>query len=73
MTFLSSGSTVNLLNQKQVAAMLCMSEAWLEQCRFKGIGVPFVKIGRAVRYRLGDVQEYINSRVQRKENGDGTI
>jgi predicted DNA-binding transcriptional regulator AlpA len=53
-----------LLNQKQVAQILGMSEAWMEQCRFKKTGVPFIKIGRAVRYRLGDVQAFINIRIQ---------
>lgn len=53
-----------LLNQKQVAAMLGMSEAWMEQGRFKGTGIPYIKIGRAVRYRPIDVQGYLDMRIQ---------
>lgn len=53
-----------LLNQKQVAAMICMSEAWMEQCRAKNTGIAYVKIGRAVRYRTTDVQAYIETRIQ---------
>jgi predicted DNA-binding transcriptional regulator AlpA len=45
-----------LLKQKEVAEWIGMSEAWLEQCRFKGVGIPYLKIGRACRYRTSDVQ-----------------
>lgn len=54
-----------LLNQKQVAEWVCMSEAWMEQARFRGTGIPYIKIGRAVRYRSEDVQAYIDARVQK--------
>jgi len=50
-----------LLNQKQVAEMIGMSEAWLEQCRFRRIGIPWVKIGRSCRYRKSDVEKWIES------------
>jgi len=50
-----------LMNQKQVAEILGMSEAWLEQCRFKRKGIPYIKIGKACRYRLSDVQQWIES------------
>lgn len=52
-----------LLNQSQVAAMVGMSEAWLEQCRFRKIGIPWVKIGRACRYRKSDVEKFIADHV----------
>jgi len=52
-----------LLNQKEVAEMIGMSEAWLEQARFKKTGLPWVKIGRSVRYRVSDVQHFIESNV----------
>jgi predicted DNA-binding transcriptional regulator AlpA len=52
-----------LLNQKEVAGWIGMSEAWLEQCRFKGVGMPYVKIGRACRYRTSDVQRWIDEHV----------
>lgn len=50
----------HLVSQTVVAGWTGMSEAWLEQCRFRGTGIPYVKIGRAVRYRTSDVQKYIN-------------
>jgi predicted DNA-binding transcriptional regulator AlpA len=52
---------IPLLKQKEVATWTGMSEAWLEQSRFKGIGIPYIKIGRAVRYRTEDVQQWIES------------
>lgn len=50
-----------LLKQKEVATWTGMSEAWLEQCRFKGTGIPYIKVGRSVRYRSEDVQYWIES------------
>jgi len=52
-----------LLKQKEVAEMIGMSEAWLEQCRFRKKGIPFVKMERACRYRSSDVQRFIDERV----------
>jgi len=48
-----------LMNQQQVADWTGMSAAWFEMARFKGTGIPYVKIGRAVRYRTSDVQNFI--------------
>lgn len=42
-----------------------MSEAWLEQARFRGTGIPYLKIGRAVRYRAEDVQAYIDVQIKK--------
>lgn len=50
-----------LLKQKEVATWTGMSEAWLEQCRFKGTGIPYIKVGRSVRYRAEDIQQWIES------------
>jgi len=57
----SSQTSDRLLNQKQVAEMIGMSQAWLEQCRFRKIGIPWVKIGRSCRYRKSDVEKWIES------------
>lgn len=32
---------------------------WLQVARVRGNGPPFLKVGRAVRYRLGDVRQWI--------------
>jgi predicted DNA-binding transcriptional regulator AlpA len=52
-----------LISQADVADWTGMSKAWLEQSRFRGTGIPYVKIGKAVRYRTSDVQRFINEHV----------
>jgi hypothetical protein len=50
-----------LLSTPQAAKILNVSIAFLERDRWAGARIPFVKIGsRAVRYRLDDLQNYIN-------------
>jgi len=52
-----------LLTTEQVAAMIGMSKAWLEQDRHKAGDalIPFVKLGKACRYRLSDVEQFIEN------------
>jgi len=52
-----------LLTQQEVATWTGMSIAWFEMSRFKRTGIPYVKIGRSVRYRVSDVQNWIDSHV----------
>ena len=55
-----------LLTTKEAARFLGMSEAFLERDRWAGAEVPFVRIGsRAVRYKLSDLELFINSRVRK--------
>ena len=48
-----------LLHPVQVAKLLGVSLSWLAKSRMNGTGPRFVKIGRAVRYAMSAVQEYI--------------
>ena len=51
-----------LLSTPQAAKFLNVSIAFLERDRWAGARVPYIKIGsRAVRYRLTDLEDYINS------------
>jgi excisionase family DNA binding protein len=53
-----------LLTQKEVAEITGLSLAYFEQARHKGNSrLVYIKIGRAVRYRLSDVQRWIESNV----------
>ena len=53
-----------MLNTEQAAAMLGLSPATLEKDRStRTLGVPFVKIGRSVSYRLADLEAFIAKRV----------
>lgn len=57
------GPVNRLLKQSEVASMIGMSEAYLEQSRFRKTGMPYVKIGRSVRYRANDVQSWLDKHV----------
>lgn len=48
-----------LLNAKEAAHYLKMSVSWLYASL-----VPFVRLGRARRYRVDDLDEYVAARVQ---------
>jgi len=62
-----------LLTTKDAAKYLGVSKAFLERDRWKGAQVPFIKVGsRAVRYRLADLEAYLESRLQRPES-DGLL
>ena len=50
---------VNLLDQNQVAEMLCVSPKTLEYWRWKKKGPKNFKVGRLVRYRESDVLAYV--------------
>ena len=53
-----------LLTQKEAAAFTRMSVKWLERDRWVERRIPYVKIGRAVRYRAEDIAAYIDANVQ---------
>lgn len=55
----------NLLTTKEAAPLLGVSEAFLERDRWAGAKVPFIRVGnRAVRYRLSDLNAYIEARLE---------
>jgi hypothetical protein len=58
-------SISHLLNTADAANYLTVSKAFLERDRWAGAKVPFIKIGsRAVRYRLSDLESYVESQVR---------
>lgn len=49
-----------LLSSKETARILGLSSRTLDVWRCNGkIHIPFVKIGRSVKYRLSDIESYI--------------
>ena len=54
-----------LLNQRQVATIIGLSEAWLERKRWEGGGIPYRKLGRCVRYDERDVIDWIEAHRKR--------
>jgi excisionase family DNA binding protein len=49
----------DLLTAEQVSAKTGLSEETLAQWRSKRRGIPYLKIGRAVRYDPAEVQAYL--------------
>lgn len=47
----------------EAATYLNVQPATLEQWRWNGRGPRFVKIGRSVRYRIADLEAFLDSRV----------
>jgi hypothetical protein len=61
-----------LLSTREAARFLGMSEAFLERDRWAGAQIPFIKVGsRAVRYRLPDLETFIESRLRRSTSDAG--
>lgn len=53
-----------LLTQKEASTLTSISEKWFERDRWLGCRVPFVKIGRHVRYRAEDLVTFIEANTQ---------
>ena len=54
---------MQLLDQREAARLLRLSERTLERLRLQGGGPLYVKAGRAVRYRETDLEAWIAARV----------
>ena len=52
-----------LLTTKQAANFLNRPQRTLEDWRYTGDGPPYVKMGRAVRYRASDLLQWVDERV----------
>ena len=50
----------NLMDSKAVAAYLGVKVETLAQWRLRREGPPFVKAGRSIRYRLGEIQRWLD-------------
>jgi len=51
-----------LLSRPDVHSYFGLSQRFLEVSAVRGDGPPFIKIGRSVRYRVGDLREWIAAR-----------
>ncbi len=59
-------NTDELLTTTAAAKYLAVSKAFLERDRWAGPTIVYIKVGsRAVRYRLEDLQAFINARAMR--------
>jgi hypothetical protein len=48
------------LNEKQVSELTGIAVATLQNHRFYGIGLPYCKINRSVRYKLDAIEKYMD-------------
>ncbi|EGR2301927.1 helix-turn-helix domain-containing protein [Vibrio parahaemolyticus] len=48
------------LTSKQLADLLQLTESTLANQRSQGRGIPFVKVEKAVRYRVSDIEAYLS-------------
>lgn len=54
-----------LITQDEAAKILGVSTKWFERDRWAERRIPYVKIGRGVRYRATDIAAYIEANTQR--------
>ena len=60
-----------LMTQQNLADYLRKSIAWCERSRWDGTGPIFLKLGRNVRYRAEDVQNWLNERERTSTQKEG--
>ncbi|MXO93263.1 helix-turn-helix domain-containing protein [Erythrobacter arachoides] len=63
---------LNLLDTGRAAEWLGVSSSMLEKLRVYGGGPPYLKLGRNVRYRVGDLSRWIEDRVTLNTSGGAT-
>lgn len=64
---------IKLLTTKETALLLTVSEAFLERDRWAGARIPFIKVGaRAIRYRMQDIEKYIEDNLCYSTSEGGT-
>ena len=50
------------LTDLQVALLIGCGVQTLRNNRYKGVGLPYIKNGRSVRYKIQDVEDYLERR-----------
>jgi len=50
------------ITEKEVSEIIGRALSTLRNDRFLGKGIPYIKIGKSVRYRLDDVIEFMESK-----------
>ena len=53
--------TDKLLTEKETAALLGISVKTLQKWRYLRIGVPFIRIGRLIRYKVESITDYLTN------------
>jgi predicted DNA-binding transcriptional regulator AlpA len=53
---------IRYLNERQVAHLINRSLSTLRNERCRGCGIPYIKVGRSVRYNCSDVFQFMEQR-----------
>jgi predicted DNA-binding transcriptional regulator AlpA len=61
---------VRFLTEKEVRQMTNRALSTLRNDRFLNRGIPYVKIGRSVRYEMDDVLQFMRSRKVQTEDSE---
>jgi len=64
-----SGPVDRWIDEVEAAELIGLSISWFQRARYVGNGPPFTKLGRAVRYRLGDILAFMEARQVRSTSG----
>lgn len=57
-------NTTGLIRETEAAKLLGVTTRTLQNWRFRGVGPCYVKLGRAVRYKPQDIEDYIDQNRQ---------
>jgi hypothetical protein len=60
-----------LLTDSELERALGVAKGWAAKDRVAKARIPYVKIGRSVRYRLSDVQAFIDASVRKSTSDRG--
>jgi predicted DNA-binding transcriptional regulator AlpA len=60
-----------LLSDKDVETLTGRARSTLQKDRVTGTGIPFVRIGRLVRYRQSDVTAFLDALPRRRSTSEG--
>lgn len=58
------------LTEQQVSALTAIAVKTLQGMRVKGNGIPFIKVGRLVRYDLAKIHEFMNQQTKTSTSQD---
>ena len=58
---MSEQKTIRLLNEMDTAMYIGMSRAWLRLARMRKMGPAYIRIGRAIRYAVPDLDKFLET------------
>jgi hypothetical protein len=67
---ITSGLPRRLLNEHEVAHITGRAVSTLQKQRLTGTGIRFVKVGRQVKYRLEDVEDFLAALTPQSSTSD---